>query len=365
MSFGGRLLWLVVVVTVVAVALWLFSPAGGDDEAFRDVLREFWGVEERGDDEDDDDVASRVELVAGRPVVRLSEAQRRASGIGTEPLAAYTLLPEIGARGRVTDVSPLLALRAAISAAMAQRDQASATLTIAEGTLKRLRQLHAEGGNVSARAVSEAEAGMLAEQAALQTARAKIADLRAEAIQRWGVELVDAALNDTPWFERLQRREEVILMVTLPPDQALPEDRRRAWVDRQGERTAAREAFLIDVAPTVDATLQGETYFFRTSGHRLRTGTLVDLRIPIADQGLLGVTVPRNAVVWHAGRPWVFVQRDDGGFVRRDLGEAQETTEGWFVSSGLSAGQLVVVSGGQMLLSEEYRWSIPDEDDVP
>jgi hypothetical protein len=366
MKHNGRLLVMIVIVALVATVVFLFGSGDGD---LRDSLREFWGVEDNvgivDDDDDEDDAPSRIELVSGRPVVRLSEEQLRASGIGTEQLASFTLRPEINARGRVVDASPLLALSAAAKAASAERDRAIAALSIAKGTLNQLRQLHAEGGNISARAVSEAEASMLAEQAALQTVEAKIADLRAEAVQRWGLALADAALEDGPLLQGLERRKEAILLVTLPPDRPLPADSQRAFVDRDGRSQAAVEAFLIDQAPAADALMQGETYFYRTATQRLRTGMLVDVRIPIPGQANHGVLVPSSAVIWHAGNPWAFIQREDGGFERHDLSASEETAGGWFVSNDLRAGQMVVVSGGQMLLSEEYRWSIPDEDDVP
>jgi len=32
------------------------------------------------------------------------------------------------------------------------------------------------------------------------------------------------------------------------------------------------------------------------------------------------------------------------------------------VRAGLRSGERIVVTGGQMLLSEEFRWQIPEED---
>lgn len=368
MKHGWRLLLVIAVGLVVAATIWLWGPTEREAGQLRESLRDFWGVDEHGedDDDDDDDAPSRVELVSGRPVVRLSEEQQRASGIVTEALQSATLLPEISARATVVDLSPLLELRAEVNVAAAQRDAARRALSTSRSIFEQLRQLHAEGGNVSARAVSEAEARMLAEQATMQTAEVRIADLRTAASQRWGEMLVGAALADSPAFQRLRQREEALLLVTLPPAQMLPEQSQNVFVAHEGRRSEAREAHFIDSAPSADATLQGETYFYQTAAHRLRIGMRLDVWIPVSDRALTGVKVPNSAIVWHAGSPWAYTQQEDGGFIRHQLQVPQETAEDWFVGDDvLQAGQQVVVSGGQMLLSEEYRWSIPDEDDVP
>jgi hypothetical protein len=51
--------------------------------------------------------------------------------------------------------------------------------------------------------------------------------------------------------------------------------------------------------------------------------------------------------------------------LRRDLDVYTVTREGWIVKQGFHAGEQIVLHGAQMLLSEEFRWSIPDEDDDP
>jgi hypothetical protein len=68
-------------------------------------------------------------------------------------------------------------------------------------------------------------------------------------------------------------------------------------------------------------------------------------------------------VIWYAGRQWVYIKVSDELFVRRALRTNHETARGWLTRDGFSAGELVVIAGGQMLLSEEFRWQIPEEDD--
>ena len=71
-----------------------------------------------------------------------------------------------------------------------------------------------------------------------------------------------------------------------------------------------------------------------------------------------GVMIPAAAVVWWQGKAWVYVQTDPNHFVRRELSTETPVPEGWFVGTGLAAGDSIVVRGAQLLLSEEFRAQI-------
>jgi len=88
----------------------------------------------------------------------------------------------------------------------------------------------------------------------------------------------------------------------------------------------------------------------------------LDIWVPQSGPGVAGVEVPYSAVVWYAGKPWIYVEQAPGRFVRRAVGRHTENGSDWFVRAGLRSGERIVVTGGQMLLSEEFRWQIPEED---
>ena len=49
------------------------------------------------------------------------------------------------------------------------------------------------------------------------------------------------------------------------------------------------------------------------------------------------------------------LQTGDGGFVRREIPLDRPADKGWFIASGITAKDRVVVSGAQTILSEEVR----------
>ena len=91
-----------------------------------------------------------------------------------------------------------------------------------------------------------------------------------------------------------------------------------------------------------------------------------------------GVIVPNTAVVWHAGKSWVYRKRDAETFGRYEISTASELGDGWFQatapetgsdeaalpqSASLVPGDEVVISGAQLLLSEELKYQIRNENE--
>lgn len=91
----------------------------------------------------------------------------------------------------------------------------------------------------------------------------------------------------------------------------------------------------------------------------------VHVWVPLTSESITGVFVPESAVVWSSGKPWVYIKNSEELFIKRVISNPVELDEGIFVAKDLEVGAKVVTSGAQMLLAEEYRWSIPDEDDNP
>ncbi|MBT8446729.1 MAG: hypothetical protein HKO62_00020, partial [Gammaproteobacteria bacterium] len=116
---------------------------------------------------------------------------------------------------------------------------------------------------------------------------------------------------------------------------------------------------------------RGHTAWYLVEGHDLsastrlyawlsRTGAAGGAR----DRTSATVTVvPASALVWHSGRSWVYRREADGAFVRIAVDTGAQTADGRLVSGALEAGDDIVTRGAQVLLSEEFRWSIPDEDE--
>ena len=73
-----------------------------------------------------------------------------------------------------------------------------------------------------------------------------------------------------------------------------------------------------------------------------------------------GVLVPVSAMIRFAGKNWVYVQTEAERFERMPLTVDRAMGEGFFTDA-FDAGTAVVTGGTQLLLSEEFRFQIKNE----
>lgn len=304
------------------------------------------------------------ELLGGMPVVRLTGALQRESGIETVAVQAASARAETSAYGVVVDIQPLLERRAAYNQALAQKRVTTAALEASHQEYDRLSTMREQQRYVSAQDLLGAKAKWEGDQAQVDGLDVQLRDLRAQVTQSWGRQLTSWALDGgSDVFEHLVSREQVLLLISLRAGDTLPERDDAIYVGRNGDRERYVRADLVSAAPATDPAFQGETWYFRADAGQLRTGMHVDAAIPAGADATSGVNVPLGAIVWQGGAPCVYVQLDDERFVRRVLPAYREAGASWFVSGVLQPGDRVVVTGAQMLLSEELRWQIPEEHD--
>lgn len=316
--------------------------------------------------DDDDDGPDRLVELDGERALRLTPEDRARGGIELIEAEPAVLDSETGAIGVVVDVRPLLEFRSSLAALRAERETAQAIANNAAQTLDRARALHEEDGNISTRQLQAAE---VEHEAAVQRRRAleiEADTVHSSALLQWGPVLAEWALAESSAdFARILAGDDALLLVTLTGTASLADGVTSVHVNRDDKRTHAREASLISPAPGASPQAPGETWYFRTAADGLRAGMRLQVWIPSGRGDEPGVRLPSRAVVWHAGRAWVWLARTEHEFVRRPVRDMRPLGDGWFTADRSLEGRELVGTGAQMLLSEEFRRHIPDEDDDP
>lgn len=316
-------------------------------------------------DDDGDAPSASVATEAERgdaPALALSREQQQRAGIVTATLAASRRLPEQAASALVIDMQPLLDLRERGLTLQAEQEAARAEANASAQALERLSRLKRQDA-ASSRQWQEAGAQAAAGQSRKAAAESRWRALLAEARLQWGATLSKWLLEQSGVdLEGLANGQERLLLVTLPPEGFAGEPPARIHAGR-GERAQAREARLVSAAPRSDVLLQGETFFYALPAEGLRTAMRLDAWLPLSAGAETGVDAPREAVVWRAGQPWLYVQTGPERFERRAVAHYRDLGAIWFIASGVEPGATVVTRGAQLLLSEEFRRQIPGEDD--
>jgi hypothetical protein len=315
---------------------------------------------------DADEAAKPLEAAREPGVVKLSDTARSAAGIATRPLASASSRPSREVFGVVLSPQPIVEAQARHRALGAEASSIRATLAAERAELGRLQALYADDRNVSMRAVQVQEAQVKAQAARLAGVEAQMQGVVASVRSQFGSVVAGwIAAPQVKTIDELASRRVALVQVALPDDLAgRASDLGLALAPVGGGQ--ARAARFVAPASGGEAALPGRTFLYSVDGTDLRAGARVVGRAQADEATLAGVAIPREAVVRFAGRTWAYVARgeDDDVYERREVVLDAPVPGGWLNGEGWKPGERVVVSGAQLLLSEERRVRAagPDED---
>lgn len=289
---------------------------------------------------------SRVERDKdGTPLLRLDADTQQRLGLQTDRPAAGFVTRQLTATARVLDAGRLTGQLNDIRAAQTVLDAARLDY-------ERKQKLFDHGQNASAAVVEAADALVKQSQVTLEAARDRLA-------ATWGANLTSR--EDLHALARsLLAREAALVRVELLATAKLASEPRTIRLLRQnGEELAT--ARVLGPALTTNSAVIGQAFLalVATNAASLVPGSSLVARL---DTGIpdSGAVLPRDAVVRHAGRGWVYVKTGDNTFTRREVPLDHSHPDGWLVPAEWT--RPVLVSGAQSLLSEELKGSIPMRD---
>jgi hypothetical protein len=314
--------------------------------------------------------APRPETAPGKPQsqeleVRISATAQEAGGIRTQALEPLRLATVTQAYGVVLNPAPLVELRARYLAARAEAQGVRAAAGFSGREHERLKALFADDRNVSQRAVQSADALSRSDQARLAGLERGATGLQESLRAQWGDAIARLAADPrASFFDELSSQRTLLVQVTLPPGTAAPAPGAAIALSPLVGPGPSRRAVLLSNAPIADPVVPGPTYFFRAAAApELRIGNRVKGELPRDGAARQGVAVPAAAVVYHGGKAWVYVQSGKEAFTRREVATREEVDGAWFNDQGVEPGEAVVVSGAQLLLSEELKYQIRNENE--
>ncbi|MEI9901138.1 MAG: efflux RND transporter periplasmic adaptor subunit, partial [Hyphomicrobium sp.] len=302
----------------------------------------------------------RVKLTEhGEPVITLDEEAQHAIGLKLAELSAGKYQDQVRGYGTVLDLATLTNLNTTYVSAVSQLNTARARLAASQPAFARAQSLYAKSiGNLVQ--VQATEATLLADRAAVEAAESQVRTLRATAMQEWGPVIGNSLVVDGGLITRLIERTEFLQQITLPPGVRIDDVPATASVEVGGSSRRA-DVRYISPATRADPRIQGLSYFYAAGAS---SGVLpgMNVRAFLANGAPVdGVVIPASAVVWWAGRAWVYRRTGDDTFSRREIPTDMpaEMDAGFIVPASLFKPQEEMVgTGAQMLLSEEFRSQI-------
>ena len=322
-------------------------------------------------DEQEEEIESlnRVRTAEGINIVSLSTATQQNSGIQTIKINSATFQGNIKSFGNVVSIDSLTEAK---SRYINLKSEVSLAKSASVHNLKqyqRLKTLNADDKNVSDQALQAAQANVQADNAKVSSNELQLKNLRTNTTLQWGATLANVAFADklAPHLANLLSNKNVLIQVSLPLSNATPLAGSTVDVTPLNESVAPIQAIYVSPATQSDTNGFGKTYYYSAPADLLRIGMRVNvLTEALSNESSSGVVVPSNAVVWYAGKAWAYFKQsqnnDTTQFIRKPISTNTEVDEGWF-NQGITENSEVVISGAQLLLSEEFKYLIKNENE--
>jgi hypothetical protein len=283
-------------------------------------------------------------------VITLDKSSREKGGIATAEIAQASHEREAHAYGTVLSLKSLAELGGRWAQARARVENAEARLDASRAEYSRQKALYSQKESSSLKAFQAAESTWRENRSNLRAARDSQAAMEGAARQEWGDVITGWVLANDPQYSRLLSRE-FLIQVTVSPNEEMTSMPREITIQTPGRNRL--KGGLISPAPRTAPEIQGLSYFYSVParGAQLRADMNVTAFLSVGPP-LKGFLIPEGAVVWENGAPIVFVRTGADQFTARPVSTETATVGGYFVTSGFTAGESVVVRGAQALLSE-------------
>lgn len=300
----------------------------------------------------------------GLQVVQLNLATQKNSGISVQPLQAYDYHGNIKVLGSVISIQTLVDYNSQYQLLKSQLALAESVLPNHQLQYQRYKQLNDDDKNVSDKAVQEAQLLVINDQTHIKTTQAQLKALNDTIVAQWGqplATLVTQHPSPGPLHDLLMQKK-VLVQVSFPLNFKAPEGNSSILITPIQDEVTPIRADYVSQSIQTDISNIGKTYFYSAPADFLRVGMRVNVVPAQASSSMKGVIVPNQAIAWHGGMAWIYVKTKPDTFLRKPVASDIELDNGWFDNS-LTPGTEVVIRGAQLLLSEEFKFQIKNEND--
>ena len=306
------------------------------------------------------EISPPVTLINGNIAIRLSVKQIELAAFKMQTLDSTHYQPQHIVTGKVFNIQPLLELRSGLQNTTIRLNNARQQERIARIAYQRAQQLAEEGITSIARSAKLKQA-WLTQRASLQAHQSKLDFLKLSARQQWGNTLARAIVENNLLFRELSSRQKTLVLISVPLSLTKLDSIKMIEISPNGQRQDTISAKLLSESP-FNNSFAGNGFFYVAETNKLAIDKRITAWIP-GQRSDIGVLIPESAIIWRNATPWVYLQLDDQTFVRHPVYHYHQVNQHWFVHDQDLSGKRIVVSGSAVLLSEELRAQIPDEDD--
>ena len=230
---------------------------------------------------------------------------------------------------------------------------------------KKLKFLNEDNKNIADSVVHEKEIEINNLRNNLNILKSNKDNLLQTISQEWGKPFKELLTNPKKaLLKNIFNSETKLLKITIANDKIKKLPPQELMVFSLNQPEIKYKANFISKAPVSNQDIQGRSYFYLTSNNDLMMGSKINSYIELVkDNPVKKFFIPKSAIVWNNGKPWIYKESSKNSFLRQPLFKMEEVKDGWVVQFENIPPRAIVTNGAQLLLSEEYKHLITNENE--
>jgi len=339
---------------VIMILIWVVIFIGSDEFTDDNLLEE-------------DESISFLEINAdGLSQVRLNQSIVKNSGIVTEKIQTSNKIMSFSNYGIVQATDTLIDLKNIHDQLLQDIATLQNQKKAEEKKYFAFLELNKDEKNISDQVLLDQEAILKNLAVTLEKKAALKNNLKQKVITQWGDKFyrLISENEDKSNLKKILQGNARLIKITLPSAESNnPVPNKIIFSPINGNNEI--EGTFVAEAPTIEPSILGQTFYYLINSSELRIGSkLVGFYKNDQKNQKKLYEIPNSAIVWSNGISWVYTETESNLFIKKPINLINEIKSGWLAESELLNGQdLLVINGAQLLLSEEYKYQIKNENE--
>ena len=336
--------------------LWLIIYLGKDE-----IFREDYDSSLKSDDQIELEGFVSIE----KKIITLPNSIIKNSGIEIQPMTESKNRSLYSSYGYVLSIKDLIDYKTNYLNLNFEINRLNSQLKEENEHFKKLKSLNEDNKNISDSVVHEKEIEINNLRNNLNTKKNNKNNLLQIILQDWGNPFKELLTHPKKLpLKNIFNSEARLLKITIAIDKTKKLPPSELMVFSLNQPEIKYKANFVSKAPIADIDIQGRSYFYLVLNNDLMMGSKISSYIELVEDSLeKKFHVPKSAIIWNNGKPWIYENKSKNSFLRQPVFKMEEDQAGWIVQFENIIPKAIVTNGAQLLLSEEYKHLITNENE--
>jgi len=341
---------------IIIILIWLIVLLSN-----KDII----GINPQEDENDEEIVIDYTTIIDGIKQIQLPTSVEKNSNIRYKQLEETQMNQKKFNYGLVQNITPLIKIRASLERVDHQIKQLNHQIKNERKHLKVLKVLNGDNKNISDLTIRKKQIEISGLENQIGIFKSEKINILSVIRQQWGEIFVNALNKKNNQLDQILKNKNQLISLSITQSDREDLPPQNIVIVPSISSVKEIDAKFLSTSPAMDKSIIGKKFFYTTNNDKLSIGERVSAYASKSNKNQTFLLVPNSSVVWSNGQPWAYIRiKENGNFVRRSLQGMREAENGWIVKVGeIKIEDEIVIKGAQLLLSEEFKYQIKNENE--